>query len=415
MSSDGSEVSRDLHSADLHPGGLRSSEESPAKTRFEFATAPRVVFGVGTLTEAGPTARAYGRRALVVTGSTATRATPLNDLLLAHGLTVVSFSTAGEPDVDTVRRGADLARSEGCDLVVGMGGGAAIDAGKAIAAMTTNEGDVLEYLEIIGGGRQLQLPAAPFIAVPTTAGTGAEVTRNSVIASPPDRVKVSLRSPLMMPRVAIVDPELTYELPPEITAATGMDALTQLIEPFLCTRANPLTDGLAREGLQRVGGSLLRAFADGHDRSAREDMAIASLFGGMALANAGLGAVHGLAAPLGGMVSIPHGVVCAALLPHVVETNLRALKERAPDAAVLDRFDEAAVLLTARASAVAEDLVDWLRVLSAGLGLRGLGSYGLREEHLPELAAKAARANSMKANPIALSEQELMETVRAAL
>ncbi len=383
--------------------------------RFEFATAPRVVFGSGTLSEAGPAAAAYGRRALVVAGRDTERPAPLLDLLRRHGVDTVSFPVTGEPEVETVRAGAALARAEGCDQVLSVGGGAAIDAGKAIAAMVTNEGDVLDYLEVIGGGRQLTLPAAPFIAIPTTAGTGAEVTRNSVITSAQHRVKVSLRSPLMMPRVAIVDPELTYDLPPGVTATTGMDALTQLIEAFTCTRANPMTDGLAREGLTRVARSLRPAFAHGRDAAAREDMAVASLFSGMALANAGLGAVHGIAAPLGGMFPGPHGAICAALLPQVVAVNLRALEERAPDDPALDRYLEVAVILTRLPSAQAHDLPGWLETLARDLGIPPLSTYGIREEHLRELADRAARASSMKANPIALDAEELMEAVRAAL
>ena len=210
---------------------------------------------------------------------------------------------------------------ERCDTVIGFGGGAALDAAKAIAILMTNPGDVTDYLEIIGRGKTLTEPPVPCIAIPTTAGTGSEVTRNSVIASREERVKVSLRSPLMLPKVVVVDPELTYDLPPAITASTGVDALTQLIEPFVCSRANPLTDGLCQEGIERVARSLRRAFESAGrgeapaDAAAREDMAVASLFGGLALANAGLGAVHGLAAPLGGMIGAPHGAVCAALLP----------------------------------------------------------------------------------------------------
>ena len=198
-----------------------------------------------------------------------------------------------------------------------------------MAALLTNEGDLSDYLEVVGKGRPLQNPAAPCIAVPTTAGTGAEVTYNAVLGVPDQHVKVSMRSPLMLPRWAIVDPLLTHSMPPELTASTGLDALTQLIEAFVSNKANPLTDGVCREGLQRAGRSLRRAFEDGSDAEAREDMSLASLFSGMALANAKLGAVHGFAGPLGGMTDAPHGVICGKLLPYVMQANVRALQDRA--------------------------------------------------------------------------------------
>lgn len=281
--------------------------------RFEFSTAGRIVFGAGALQEAGEIVGGMGGRPLVVTGRTTGRAEPLLSLLAGRGLTSTTYAVAGEPDVDSVRRGAALARDEGCDCVVGFGGGAALDAAKAIAILMTNPGDVLDYLEIVGRGKTLTEAPLPMMAIPTTAGTGTEVTRNSVIISPEHRVKVSLRSPLMLPGIALVDPELTYTLPPTLTATTGLDALTQLIEPFVCTRANPFTDGLCKEGITRVVRSLRRVVDSGQTvaargsagapeiAAAREDMAVASLFGGLALANAGLGAVHGIAGPLGGM------------------------------------------------------------------------------------------------------------------
>src|SRR5437867_2251260 len=258
--------------------------------RFEFATAPRILFGASALRDVGPIAKGLGHRALIVTGRSAGRASALNRLLGEHEIARWTLAIAGEPKIEDVEHGVQLARGEGCDLVIGFGGGSAIDAAKAVAALTTNGGEVLDYLEVIGRAKPLTNPPLPVIAVPTTAGTGAEVTRNAVLASPEHRVKVSLRSPLMLPKVALVDPELTYELPAELTASTGLDALTQLIEPYVSCKANPLTDAICIEGIRRVARSLRRAFDDGA-RSAREDMALASLFGGLALANAGLGAV----------------------------------------------------------------------------------------------------------------------------
>jgi alcohol dehydrogenase class IV len=261
----------------------------------------------------------------------------------------------------------------------------------------------------------LSKPSAPFIAIPTTAGTGSEVTRNAVLASPEHKLKVSLRSPLMLPKIALVDPELTCDLTPALTASTGLDALTQLIEPFVCSRASPVTDGLCRDGIHRAARSLRIAFTDGKNKSAREDMAVASLFGGLALANAGLGAVHGFAGPIGGSFPASHGAICAALLPHVMDANLRALRQRAAAGDALRRYDEVARLLTGNAGATANDGMRWVRELVGDLQIKPLGAYGIREEHIADLVAKAANASSMKANPIALTPEELAETLRAAI
>ena len=383
--------------------------------KFEFATVTRIVFGAGAVNDAGAIAKEYGRRAFIVTGRDSRRADPILAGLKSSGVGAVMFSVAGEPELETVERGTKLAQAEHCELVMGFGGGSALDAAKAIAAMLTNVGGLLDYVEIIGRGRPLTKPSAPFIAIPTTAGTGTEVTRNAVLASPEHKLKVSLRSPLMLARVAVVDPELTYDLPPALTASTGFDALTQLIEPFVCIHANPMTDGLCIEGLRRAARSLRVAFSKGRDKDAREDMAVASLFGGLALANAGLGAVHGFAGPVGGSFSAPHGAVCAALLPHVMAMNLRALRQRDPNGAAVSRYDEVAWWLTGDSKAKADDGVKWIRALAADLKVPRLGSFGIQREHFAELVAKAANASSMKANPIMLTPEELTEILEQAL
>jgi alcohol dehydrogenase class IV len=300
-------------------------------------------------------------------------------------------------------------------LVIGFGGGSALDAGKAIAAMLTNDGDVLDYLEVIGGGKPLVRSPAPLLAIPTTAGTGAEVTRNAVLSSPEHRLKVSLRSPLMLPKVALVDPELTRDLPPALTASTGLDALTQLIEPYVSSRANPMTDALCMEGIGRVARSLRAAFENGRNASAREDMALASLFGGLALANAGLGAVHGLAGVIGGMFNAPHGAICAALLPQVMAANLAALGSRDSTNPALPRYEEVARLLTGRSSATASDGVGWVARLVSDLQIPMLGAYGLKSQHVTNLVEKAKNASSMKANPIVLTREELAAVVERAI
>jgi alcohol dehydrogenase class IV len=281
--------------------------------------------------------------------------------------------------------------------------------------MLANPGSLLDFLEIIGRGKPLARPSAPFIAVPTTAGTGSEATRNAVLASPEHRLKVSLRSPLMLPAIALVDPQLTHDLPAGLTASTGLDALTQLIEPFVCLRANPMTDALCRQGIARAARSLRNACVNGHDAAAREDMAIASLFGGIALANAGLGAVHGLAGPIGGMFPAPHGAVCAALLPHVMEANLRALLQRQPGSEALNRYDETARLVTRSNSAGAAAGVEWVRELVSGFQIPPLAAYGITRDHTAEVIEKALNASSMKANPVRLTKEELSEVLVAAL
>ncbi|HEX7569837.1 MAG TPA: iron-containing alcohol dehydrogenase [Verrucomicrobiae bacterium] len=382
---------------------------------FEFATATRIVFGAGAISQVGANVKNLGRRALVVTGRNPQRAEKLLAYLSASGIGAATFAVAGEPEISTVENGVAFAKKENCEFVMGFGGGSVMDAGKAIAAMLTNAGELLDYLEIIGRGKALTKPSAPFIAIPTTAGTGAEVTRNAVLASPEHQVKVSLRSPFMLPRIAVVDPELTYNLPPALTASTGLDALTQLIEPYVCLRANPLTDGFCEQGIFRAARSLRECVFNGQNQSAREDMAVASLFGGLALANAGLGAVHGFAGPVGGGFPAPHGAVCAALLPHVMAANLRALREREPQNQALARYQKVAALLTGNQNATADAGVAWVQKLVADLPISKLGTFGIREEHVADLVAKAANASSMKANPIALTPDELAQTLRLAL
>lgn len=383
--------------------------------RFEFATAGRIVFGPGTLREAGTLAKEFGRCALVMTGHDARRAEPLLAALREQGVGAVIFPVAGEPEVKTIDAGVSLAKQEGCELVISMGGGSALDAGKAIAAMLANPGELLDYLEVIGRGKSLPRPSVPFVAIPTTAGTGSEVTRNAVLASPEHRVKVSLRSPYMLPKVALVDPELTYDLPPAITASTGLDALTQLIEPFVSGRANAFTDALCEQGIGRAARSLRLACEQGRNAAAREDMSVASLFGGLALANAGLGAVHGFAGPIGGMFPAPHGAVCAALLPHVMQVNLRALRQRAPGGEALRRYTQVAQLLTGNRSASAEAGAEWVGALVSGLQIPRLHTYGITHEHTPELVEKASAASSMKANPIVLTREEMADALERAL
>lgn len=383
--------------------------------QFEFATAGRIIFGGGALADVGDIAANFGQRALVVTGGNSTRASALLDYLSLAGVSHATFAVVGEPTTGTARNGVQKAIRERCDMVVGIGGGSVLDTGKAIAALLTNGGDPLDYLEVIGAGQPLTRPPAPYIAIPTTAGTGAEVTRNAVLLSPEHRVKVSLRSPLMLPAVAIVDPDLTVSLPPHLTAATGLDALTQVMEPYVTHLSTPLTDTLCLDGMHRAARSLRQAVADGSNIRAREDMSLVSLYGGLALANAKLGAVHGFAGPFGGMFDAPHGAVCAALLPHVMAANIAALRARKPNSEALLRYDEIGQILTGNPDAAALDGVAWVSQLVKDLQIPGLGAHGLAEEHFPALIEKAGRASSMKGNPIQLTPDELHHILEQAL
>lgn len=383
--------------------------------RFEFATAGQIIFGAGTLPQIGPLAAAVGQKALITTGSRSGDLDRLGAILADHGVGYEPYPVAGEPTVAIVLDAIRTAREAGCDVVIGFGGGSALDTAKAIAALLTNPGDPLDYLEVVGRGQQIKERPAPFLAIPTTAGTGSEVTRNAVLAVPEQQVKVSLRSPMMLAQVALIDPELTYSLPPDVTASTGMDALAQVIEPYVSRRANPLTDLYCREGIRRAGRSLRRAYQDGSDQQAREDMAFASLMGGLALANAGLGAVHGFAGPIGGMYPAPHGAVCAALLPAVVKINTCALAEREPNHPALRRYAEIAAWATGSPDAGAAGLVQWLEELRADLRIPGLGVYGLAAKDIPVLVEKGMVASSMKANPITLNPTELREILEQSI
>jgi alcohol dehydrogenase class IV len=382
---------------------------------FEFATANHIIFGRGALGRVPGEAVKMGRRVLVVTGGDLDRSAALQEGLVSRGLELETFQVVGEPTTRSVLEGAEKARKTKCDVVIGIGGGSPIDAGKAIAALVTNKGELMDYLEVIGKAQPLVKPPVPYVAIPTTAGTGAEVTRNAVIGSPERRVKVSMRSPLMLPSLAVVDPLLTVGMPGATTAATGLDALTQLIEPFVCRASNPITDSLCREGMARAARSLKRAYHNGDDVAAREEMCVASLFGGLALANAKLGAVHGFAGPIGGMFDAPHGAVCAKLLPLVIEANVHALATRHEDAPTAARFDEVARILTGDGRAESSDAVAWIKALCDELHLPSLSEFGVTTADIPLIVGKAKNAGSMKGNPVPLTEPELTGILEKAI
>jgi len=371
-----------------------------ASVAFELAAPGRVVFGAGVSAQAVSAVTAFrAKRALVVTGKSAARSDGVCKQL---PITSIVYAIPSEPTVAMVAEGRALARKEKCDVVIAVGGGSAIDAGKAIAALAANDGELADYMEVVGKALPLPRAGLPCIAIPTTAGTGAEVTKNSVLASPEAKVKASLRSPYLLPALSLVDPNLLEGTPAPVTAATGLDALSHLLESFVSIRANPFTLALAREGMARVARSLRLAFEHGLTSERREDLALASLFGGLCLANSGLGAVHGFAAPLGGTWKAPHGAVCAALLPAVMRKNVAALAARAPEHSAVSRYRELDGILGggSDASTRVADLV-------AALGIAGIASFGVRPNDIPLLVEKAKVASSMKVNPIALTDEEL--------
>ncbi len=383
---------------------------------FEFASATRIAFGRGKSAEVPAALEAEGvRRALLATNLPGAAMERMRTTLVAAGREVVVFAVEGEPTVDLVQAGRERCRQEGCGAVIGLGGGSAIDTAKAVAGLATNPGDILDYLEVVGRGRPLTQKPLPIIAIPTTAGTGAEVTRNAVIGVPAAKVKVSLRSPWLLPTLAVLDSDLLEGLPVSVIAHSGLDALSHLLESLVSCRANPLTDALAVEGLRHVARSLRTAFRSGMDSQTGDSLMLASLCGGLCLANGGLGAVHGFAAPLGGMLHAAHGAICASLLVPVMEANLRALRERAPEHPAHARYRLVAEIVNGQAGVEVDQGVVWVRELCRELGVRGLRQLGLTEDELPALVAKARTASSMRGNPVQLSESELIQVAKKAL
>lgn len=390
-------------------------------TRFELTTAPRIVFGRGQLSCLGELAAGYGERVALLAGSHLEQAGELQrvvQLLEEKGLVVDRLLAHGEPEAGDVDRAAERLCTFQAQVVVGVGGGSVLDLAKAAAGVAANGGSVREYLEGVGSGRAVRRPSLPLIAAPTTAGTGSEVTRNAVVSSRAEGFKKSIRSPLLLPAVALVDPALTDSAPPAQTAASGLDALTQLIEPFVSLRAIPVTDALALEGIRLAARALPRAFADAADRAARDDMALASLLGGLCLSNAGLGAVHGIAAAVGALCDVGHGLACAALLVPCVEVNIRALEQRDPAGPALARYAALGAALTGRSfesdAAARRGAVEALRALVAALRIPRLGALGVGDAQVPALV-KESRGSSMKANPIVLTDEEIGLALRGAL
>ena len=378
-------------------------------TAFAFATADMIRFGRGEAMRSVPALAALGQAVLLVTGATPTRASWLKDALEGQGVAVTEFTVGKEPDVALVEAGVALARDIQAQAVIAIGGGAVVDAGKAIAALTPATRPMLDHLEVVGKGLPLDVAPLPFAALPSTAGTGAEVTKNAVIAVPEAQRKVSLRDPRMLPSLAIIDPALTDNCPRGVTLASGLDAITQVIEPYISSRANPLTDAICRDAIPK-GLIAIQKIMAGEDPDARDALAWVSLCGGLALANSGLGVVHGLAGPLGGLSTAAHGAICGALLPH----GLRANAEVGDDPVLTTRIAEVQGWIAQAIGGTPEDAFDTLHAWSRTAGLPGLDAQGITDAARAKAAKDAASSSSMKANPVALNETQLLELMERA-
>jgi alcohol dehydrogenase class IV len=382
-----------------------------ARTVFEFATAGRILFGDGVIQGVGQLVGGTGKRVFLVTGASALRGSGsldrISETLKRDGHDILQHSIVGEPTVGSVDSATDAARAWKPDVLLAVGGGSVIDAAKAVAGLVTNTGSVLDYLEGVGVGRRLEHDPVLFIAAPTTAGTGSEVTKNAVITGDDGGFKKSFRDPRLIPDFAVVDTELTHSMPPSVTATSGLDALTQLIESYTSNGASPMTDALALQGIHRAATSLERAYADGSDSDARSDMALASLLGGITLANAGLGAVHGFASPLGANYPAPHGAVCAILLPLVVRANAQFGVEETQR-----RYTTIAETMLGE-GADTSALVSHLESLVERLGIPGLSTWGLEEDGIADVVA-GARGASMRYNPVELDDATLTDILHRA-
>lgn len=382
---------------------------------FDFFSSTQIVFGWGRIQELGNHVKPFGNRAFVVTGKTPGRVSFLMELLDKSHIDYESFSVGGEPTVEIVEKALHKAKVFKPLFVIALGGGSVLDTAKTVAALLTNPGEVTDYLEVVGKGMPLKNPSLPFVAIPTTSGTGTELTRNAVLGVPSKGIKVSMRSPFMLPAIALVDPQLTVSVSPSVTASTGMDALTQVMEAYVSNKSNAMMDVLCREAMAKASRSLEVVFANGGDCNARTDMSFVALMSGMALANGGLGAVHGFAGPLGGMIPASHGAICASLLPWVMEQNIKILETQYVGSPFLGRYHEVARILTGDSSVCAMDGVEWVKDLCRNLDIANLSELGFSMDMAQELIQKAAKTSSMKGNPIVLTEEQMLSILIKAL
>ncbi len=376
----------------------------------EFFAPGKIIFGPGSLNQIGIEAKKLGNKALVVLGKGSMRKSGVLNRLThllkeKHIAYTIYENIPSDPTVETVDRGTILARKENCNLVIALGGGSVLDTGKAISAMVTNQGSVADYQEIEGKGKKVQHKTLPFIAIPTTSGTGSEATINAVITNTKLSLKKSIRDPWLIPEVALVDPELTLTLPPYITAICGGDALTQCIEAYLGKKSQEITDTLSLHAIELIGKSLVRAVKEGNNFEARKDMSMAALLSGLCLSNSGLGAAHALSHPLGVHYKIPHGLSCAILLPYVMEFNLPVVTKKLIK--IAQALGEDISLFSK--TEVAQRVVIKIKEMLFRAGIKeNLSEWGIKEEDFFQLA-KEARGGSLNNNPRDTSDKDLIE------
>ena len=390
-------------------------------THFSISRLPRIEFGSGTLAKLPAIARGYGVRTLLVTGAGSLQNSPfwstVTDGLRTQGMSWLHLAIPGEPSPQMVDEAVRSLRTESIDGVIGIGGGSALDAAKAIAGLLIPGNSVMDHLEGVGPELPYIGPATPFIAVPTTAGTGSEATKNAVLSVRGNNgFKKSFRDDKLVAEYALVDPDLLATCPPAVIAANGMDALTQLLESYVSSRAAPMTDSLAWGGMKAARDGLLAVYADAGNAAARERMAYAALVSGITLAQVGLGSVHGLAAPLGAFFPIPHGVACGTLVATATRVNIEAMRARQPDHPALEKYAQVGRLLSKQGQlnrdAAHSVLVDTLDAWTRELKLPTLAHFGVTQADIPRIVAHS-RGSSMKTNPIQLDDSEIAAIVAA--
>ncbi len=390
---------------------------------FEFLSLPQIYFGRKQINKLSSITKEYGQNAIIVASESLWKNNEIKsiieDELTTKDISINVFHSRGEPTVTSVDHGVERAQEVKAEIIIAIGGGSTIDLGKAIAGLVTNTGSAKNYLEIIGKGKKIIEQPLPLIAIPTTAGTGTEVTENAVILSREDKLKASIRNPLLIPKVAIIDPELMVSLPKEITASCGLDALTQLIEAFTSNKSQPITDSLAILGIQKATESLIRTFDEGNDLDAREDMAFASLLSGICLANAGLGALHGLAGSIGGMFNIPHGIICGALLSSTIEQNIIKLLSQVPYSHKLSKYVRLGEIVSEHPFETMREavtnIIGYTRNITKILEIPKLAKFGFKQSEFKAIITQAKKSSSMGYNPVELSDEQLTEILLQAL
>ena len=390
---------------------------------FELLPTPQLYFGVKQFSKIGFLTNLFGSNALIVASESVFKnkriQSLINEKLDENKIEYQSIFIKGEPDIDQIDKAVKFSIEQKSNVIIGLGGGSVIDAGKAISSINSNGGSAQDYMEVIGKGKKIKKEPLPYIAIPTTAGTGSEATKNAVILSKEHKLKTSIRSPLLLPKIAIIDPELMITLPPNITASTGLDALTQLIEAYTSNKSQPITDALAIMGIKKITESIIRVYEDGTDIQARSDMALGAYLSGVCLANAGLGAVHGFAGPIGGLLNIPHGIVCGALLAPTIEENIRTMISKVPYHHLLEKYVILGNLLVEfpfeSVKESIQNLIGFLTNLSLILNIPKFSSFGLKSELFNTIIQKAMNSSSMKYNPVKLNESQLGSILEKAL